>query len=135
MRVFDETKTIELNEYDLAKGHLTQGKLFIAHYDEIEERGHYETVAEYENGGKDIAWVIDIEGREAYDEYEDIQVYIPYTEAELAAFEIGELKDKLAATDYKAIKYAEGALTADEYAPIKAQRQEWRDRINALEEV
>ena len=46
---------------------------------------------------------------------------------------IQELKDKLAQTDYKAIKYAEGQLSEEEYAPIKAQRQEWRDEINRLE--
>ena len=59
-----------------------------------------------------------------------------YTIEEVAtepAEEIAELKAKLAATDYQAIKYAEGALSAEEYEPIKVQRQEWRDRINELE--
>ena len=37
-------------------------------------------------------------------------------------------------TDYQAIKYAEGQLTEEEYAPIKAQRQAWRDEINLLEQ-
>lgn len=46
---------------------------------------------------------------------------------------IAELKDKLAATDYQAIKYAEGLITAKEYEPIKKQRQEWRNEINDLE--
>ena len=43
------------------------------------------------------------------------------------------LKAKLRDTDYQAIKFAEGLLTAEEYSPIKAQRQAWRDEINALE--
>lgn len=47
--------------------------------------------------------------------------------------EIKDLKQKLYDTDYQAIKFAEGLLTADEYAETKAQRQEWRDRINELE--
>ena len=47
--------------------------------------------------------------------------------------EIKELKQKLLDTDYQAIKYAEGWMTEDEYAPIKAERQAWRDRINELE--
>ena len=47
--------------------------------------------------------------------------------------QIAELKKKLSDTDYQAIKYAEGWITEEEYAPIKAQRQEWRDAINALE--
>ena len=47
---------------------------------------------------------------------------------------IAELKYKLMQTDYQAIKYAEGQLTEEEYAPIKAQRQAWRDEINLLEQ-
>ena len=47
--------------------------------------------------------------------------------------EITQLKENLAETDYVAIKIAEGAATADDYADVLAQRQEWRDRINALE--
>ena len=44
------------------------------------------------------------------------------------------LKIKLADTDYQAIKYAEGELTEEEYAPIKEQRKTWRAEINRLEE-
>lgn len=47
---------------------------------------------------------------------------------------IAELKYKLMQTDYQAIKYAEGLITTEEYAQIKAQRQEWRDEINELEQ-
>lgn len=49
--------------------------------------------------------------------------------------EIEELKQKLQNTDYQAIKYAEGQMTTDEYEPIKAERQNWRDRINELENI
>lgn len=47
--------------------------------------------------------------------------------------EIAELKAKLAATDYEAIKHSEGWISDEDYAVIKAQRQAWRDRINELE--
>lgn len=47
---------------------------------------------------------------------------------------IRELKKLLSASDYKATKFAEGWMTAEEYAPIKAQRQAWRDEINELEQ-
>ena len=57
--------------------------------------------------------------------------------AELAktrnAERISEIKRKLSETDYQAIKYAEGFISETDYAPIKAQRQAWRDEINALE--
>ncbi len=48
-------------------------------------------------------------------------------------FAIGALKSKLQSTDYKAIKYAEGELSAEEYAETLAQRRAWRAEINALE--
>lgn len=141
MRVFDETKTTELKEYDLNRGYLKDDSIFVAHHEAVEgvaEEWHYEVVREYGNGGKEVKRVIDVPAvpyQEAYDEYEDIQVYIPYTEKELASRKIAELKAKLEATDYQAIKYAEGAITAEEYAEMKAQRQAWRDRINVLEEI
>ena len=46
---------------------------------------------------------------------------------------IAELKRNLAATDYKAIKYAEGVLSSAEYESDRLQRQAWRDEINVLE--
>lgn len=46
---------------------------------------------------------------------------------------INELKAKLRATDYKAIKYAEGELSAEEYEPVKLERKAWRAEINQLE--
>ena len=46
---------------------------------------------------------------------------------------IKELKRMLERTDYKAIKFSDGALSEEEYAPIRKQRQEWRDEINKLE--
>jgi len=46
---------------------------------------------------------------------------------------IAQLKRELAKTDYQCFKWSEGWLTDEEYAPIKAHRQELRDEINALE--
>lgn len=47
---------------------------------------------------------------------------------------IAELKDLLAESDYRAIKYAEGEYTESYYQPFKEQRRAWRDEINQLEE-
>ena len=47
--------------------------------------------------------------------------------------QIAELKQQLFSSDYKAIKYAEGWISEEEYAPIKAERQKIRDKINELE--
>ena len=40
---------------------------------------------------------------------------------------------KLSSTDYVAAKIAEGAATREEYADVLAQRQAWRDEVNAAE--
>ena len=142
MRIFDETKTTELTEYDLGKGYLRDDVLEteISEQQAVEEKFHYETVREYPNGGKDVKKIIDVEGKPyvpAHTEREEIQVYIPYTEEELermtATREIAELKAHLCETDYKAIKFAEGLISEADYAAVKAQRQAWRDRINELE--
>ena len=51
----------------------------------------------------------------------------------LTQLKIDVLKLQLQQSDYKAIKYAEGLFTEEEYAPIKAERQAMRDDINRLE--
>lgn len=51
----------------------------------------------------------------------------------LLAREIVECLNNLSATDYKAIKYAEGLISEQEYEATRLQRQYWRDRINELE--
>jgi len=48
---------------------------------------------------------------------------------------IAELKANLAKTDYQAIKFAEGELSEEEYAPIREDRKAWRAEINEKEEI
>ena len=55
-------------------------------------------------------------------------------EKESKFVEIQELKAKLGSTDYKLFKYLEGELSEEEYQETKSKRQEWRTRINQLEE-
>ena len=43
------------------------------------------------------------------------------------------LKEELSKTDYQAIKFAEGEISEEEFAPIKEQRKLWRQKINELE--
>lgn len=144
MRIFNKDKTIELTEVDESKGYLKEDvvETDIPEQKEVLEEWHYEVIAEYPNGGKDVKKVVDVEGKPyipAHTEREEILIYIPYTEDELermaAEREIAELKAKLRDTDYQAIKYAEGAMSLVEYAETKALRQAWRERINVLEAV
>lgn len=92
MRVVDkDNNTLDPDKLDLHKGYLKDDKIFVKHHDaqeKVEEVSHYETVRVYPNGGKDVEKVIDTPGQEAkdaYDEYEDVQRYIEYTQAELDA--------------------------------------------------
>ena len=47
--------------------------------------------------------------------------------------EIEVLKLELRESDYKAIKYAEGLISEEDYKDIKEDRQRIRNRINELE--
>lgn len=88
MRIIDESG-IEVESPDLEKGYLKNDSLLIMHHEAVEgvkEEFHYETIAEYPNGGKDVKKVVDVPGveaKEAWDEYENILRYVSYTEAEL----------------------------------------------------
>lgn len=77
---------------DLTLGYLRPGTR-TEHHEAVEgvtEVWHYETVAEYPNGGKDIRKVVDVPGVEAkaaWDEVIPIQIYVPYTQEELNRME------------------------------------------------
>ena len=102
MKVYNNEKTQILTEYDLAKGYLIEDTITInqPEIQAVEEQYHYETIKEYENGGKDVKKVVDVAGVEyqpAKTYEEEIYVYVPYTPDELAkqkAYqEIQELKE------------------------------------------
>lgn len=63
----------------------------------------------------------------------EFAIGVYYTEEQKAAFfKIYEFKKYLKDTDYKAIKYAEGAISEEEYTPIKKARANARAMINEL---
>ncbi len=92
MRIFNQEKTQELKNVDETKGYLINDKLFVKHIEPEQEQGHYEIKKEYENGGKDVEWVVDVEGVEEHDEFEDILVFVPFSQKELNQMEIDSLK-------------------------------------------
>ena len=47
--------------------------------------------------------------------------------------QINTLKEQLAETDYKALKFIDGEFTEKEYAPIREERKNYRIKINELE--
>ncbi len=46
---------------------------------------------------------------------------------------IAFLKSALAETDYLCLKFTDGALSEEEYAPIRQKRAAYRAEINALQ--
>lgn len=64
----------------------------------------------------------------------DFAIGVEYTDEQKSRYaEIKQLKKFLQSTDYKALKYADGCYTEEEYAPIKAERADARAKISALE--
>ena len=91
MKILDETGAVIENP-DLTLGYLISSTEPVEHpaVAAVPETSHYETVAEYPNGGKDVRKVIDREGvpaQDAWTEQVPIQRYIRYTAEELAAKE------------------------------------------------
>lgn len=66
-------------------------------------------------------------------EYYEVVEIKPPTQEEINAMEVERLKSELASTDYKCLKYVDGAISESEYAEVKAYRAELRARINELE--
>lgn len=66
----------------------------------------------------------------------DFYICVDYDEQSREyAKEREECYEALNDSDYKALKYMEGAISEEDYAPVKEQRQKYRDRINELEEM
>ena len=91
MEIYNE-RMERIENPDLSLGYLVPGTRTEHHaaVQGVPEKWHYETVAEYPNGGKDIRRVVDVPGVEARDAwYEEIaiQIYTPYTAEELAQME------------------------------------------------
>lgn len=175
MRIFNTEKTQEIIDPDLSLGKLVPDKIFVEHHDAIpaviektseelaqemqsqgkevffnEQRGlWYYVDKKFDNGGRSVKAIYPaqaVPAKEAYDEYEDIYVYIPYTEEELAAIEyrsgIAKAKAYLQETDYIVMKIAEAQSEGDaeqvsalraEYAVQLEKRKEARAAVNANE--
>ena len=91
MKILDETGAV-IESPDLTLGYLISGTEPVEHpaVAAVPEASHYETVAEYPGGGRDVRRVIDVPGvpgREAWTEQVPVQKYIRYTAEELAAQE------------------------------------------------
>lgn len=122
MKVYNENKTEVLEIYDLERGYLKYDKILKEHHEavpevpaitveakvteitsnggKVEEIGgkQYKVVEEFPNGGKTVEEIKEtpaISAKDAYDEYEDIKVYIPYTAEQLAERKQQKYEDRV----------------------------------------
>lgn len=89
MKIIDDKTGLEIQNPDLTQGWLHDETEAVEHpaQEGVPELSHYETVAEYPSGGRDVRKVIDREGipaRDAWTEQVPIQRYILFTAEELA---------------------------------------------------
>lgn len=163
MKIFNQEKTEELNyeDLDFTKGHLIYDKLFIKHHNFVPEKPAKTAsqVAEelkseglkveeindklyliektFENGGRTVKEIKEepfVPAVEEYDEYEDIQVYKPYTEDELLEIE----KNKFRLWRQKYFNIIDRAvwfdtLSDDEKQEVREFRKKLLDITDTLE--
>lgn len=119
MRVFNEDKTLELFDYDLTKGYLKDDRLFVCHHDAVapsEGIYHYET----KKGRVKKIWdEVPRSGADPYDEYEQIMVFVEYSEAELLENRKKELR----------------ALRKEKCFPVINRGMMWYNRLTAEQEI
>ena len=155
MKIYNQEKTQELRieELDLNIGQLVPDKLATTHHDaepaktvseqisELRAKGidveqiagkYYRVDTVYENGGKDVREIEEIAAKDAYDEYEEIQVYVLYTKSELDAKRHAELKTELAKIK-EDIEQEVFGLVRDDYAAKKARAAEIVNELRVLE--
>lgn len=103
MKIIDENGAV-IETPDLTQGWLRSETEAVEHpaQEGVPELSHYETVAEYPSGGKDVRKVIDREGvpaQDAWTEQVPIRRYIRYTAEELAARKKAEQAAQLPTTE------------------------------------
>lgn len=99
MKIYNEEKTQELNyeELNLELGYLKSDKLLIAHHNAVEAREavYEDRIVKEANGGVSVYKEIvspAVEAKEAWDEFDVIQVYVPYTKKELEEHRLNTLR-------------------------------------------
>lgn len=126
MKIYDETLNTELESPDLTLGRLEQARRLVAHHNAVERQYHYEVMEgtvtdECPEGLR--REVEDVAAAAAWDEYEDVQRYVIYTDAELAEIAKKAQAEKAA---------AEAATKAAEQAAKEAaDRRDASEKLNA----
>lgn len=139
MKIFDESLTTELENPDLEKGRLEPARRLVEHHEAVERVFHYEVMegtVSLENPKGLRHEVEDVAAKAAWDEWEDVQKYVPYTDDELAKI----AADKKAEEDRKAAEAEEmrkmqeaAEAEAAAKAAAEAEQAEKIARIDAID--
>lgn len=139
----DKTATPEIPEPETKPLPWADAPKDVLFYDRIYEDGHLGSFTESAEIAYKLGWLqntiskdevqqSDVNGWTYRKEVCPVKAPEDIRREEYAA-EIQALKRSLSETDYKAIKYAEGVMTDEDYQATGIQRQAWRRRINELE--
>lgn len=129
MKVYDEKLMVELKEYDLTKGYLEDAQIVSKHHEATPRKFHLEVMQHDSISGLRHE-VEDAPAQPAWDEYETVKRYVPYTDEELAA--IAERK-KQEEEDAKAAEEELKRAQEEHDRQIKEEeaRRELLDKIDA----
>lgn len=142
MKIYNQEKTQELNkeELDFENGYLKSDTILVHHEAVLPQMAIYNVrEVKEENGGisvyKDLV-TPEVEGKDAYDDYEEIQVFVPYT-----AEELQERAEKKRHAELKAelVKVMEDigqeqlGFVRDDYAEKKVRAAEIINELRELE--
>lgn len=163
-RIFNLDKTVELaeSEIDYEKGYLKDDKRFVAHHDAtpfikgktVEEKveearangtlvleignNYYTIIGVYPNGSQKLAEIkadADTPAQEARDDFEDIYVFVPYTEEELKDRQIASLRARREVECFSVINRGKlwyEFLTDEQHKELKAWYSAWLNVTDTL---
>ena len=125
MKIYDADLLHELQNPDLTRGKLETAQRVTVHHDAVPASVRYEVMpgtvtADCKDG---LRQEITTPAQEAWDEYEEVQRYVPYTDAELA--EIAEKAQAEKAAAEAAAKASEKAAKEEE------ARRDAAEKLNA----
>lgn len=137
MKIYNQDKTEILNDIDLELGYLADDKRLVRHVDAVEGHTEYIEHTYYDENGKvfGVSKSIDEEkstsSQPAYDEYEDIKVFVPFSEEQLKQNKIDQLQERLTELSRDIVQIYAGAQFDDSEARVR----EFRDIHNLLREL
>ena len=125
MKIYDADLLHELQNTDLTRGKLETAQRVTVHHDAVPASVRYEVMqgtvtADCPEG---LRQEITTPAQEAYDEYEEVQRYVLYTDAELA-----EIAEKAQSEKYAA---EAAAKAAEQAAKEEAARRDAAEKLNA----